>query len=121
MFSLAILAIVLAYTWVLAPIAPRWTAAVAGALVVALAVARALKTGEWGLRPSAFLPALWRAAAFTAAAALANGAKRAQNAHAHASVADDERVAIGCRTGDAADAKTTVRASDIFDYDGLAQ
>ena len=70
MFSLAILAIVLAYTWVLAPIAPRWTAAVAGALVVALAVARALKTGEWGLRPSAFLPALWRAAAFTAAAAL---------------------------------------------------
>ena len=70
MFSAAIVAIVLEYTWVLAPIAPRWTASAAGALVVALAIARALKTGEWGLRASAFPSALWRALTFTAAAAL---------------------------------------------------
>jgi membrane protease YdiL (CAAX protease family) len=68
--SAAIVAIVLGYTWLLAPIAPRWTASAAGALVLALAMARALRTGEWGLRASALLPALWRAAAFTAAGAL---------------------------------------------------
>jgi membrane protease YdiL (CAAX protease family) len=69
-FSVAIVAIVLAYTWLLAPIAPRWTAYVAGTLVVALAVGRAVKSREWGFCASAFLPALWRAAAFTAAGTL---------------------------------------------------
>ncbi len=70
MVTAAIITIVLAYTWLLAPIAPRWTASVAGALVVAVAIARAVKTGEWGLRASALVPALWRAAAFTIAGAL---------------------------------------------------
>jgi membrane protease YdiL (CAAX protease family) len=70
MFSVAIVAIVLAYTWLVAPVAPRWTASVAGALVVALAIWRALKTGEWGLRWPGFLPALAWAALFTAAGAL---------------------------------------------------
>jgi len=69
-FSVAIIAIVLAYTWLVAPIAPRWTAYVAGALVVGVAIARALTTGEWGLRASALRPALWRAAAFTLLGAL---------------------------------------------------
>jgi membrane protease YdiL (CAAX protease family) len=69
-FSAAIVAIVLAYTWVLAPITPRWTSYAAGALVLGLALARALITGEWGLRASAFPPALWRALTVTAAAAL---------------------------------------------------
>jgi membrane protease YdiL (CAAX protease family) len=69
-FTVAIVAIVLAYTWLVAPITPRSTAYVAGTLVVALGIWRAVKTGEWGLRASAFLPALWRAAAFTAAGAL---------------------------------------------------
>jgi hypothetical protein len=69
-FSVAIVAIVLAYTWLVAPVAPRWTATAVGALVLALAIGPALKTGEWGLRRSALLPALWRVAAFTAAAAL---------------------------------------------------
>ena len=71
MFSLAIVAIVLAYTWLLAPVTPRWSASVAGTLVLAVAVGRALKTGEWGLRWPAFLPALVWAALFTAAGVLA--------------------------------------------------
>jgi hypothetical protein len=70
MFSVAIVAIVLAYTWLVAPIAPRWTASVAGTLVLALAIWLALKTGEWGLRWSSFLPALVWAALVTAAGAL---------------------------------------------------
>jgi membrane protease YdiL (CAAX protease family) len=69
-FTVAVVAVVLAYTWLVAPIAPRWTASAAGVIVLALAIARALKTGDWGLRAPAFLPALWRAAAFTAAGAV---------------------------------------------------
>jgi membrane protease YdiL (CAAX protease family) len=69
-FTVAIVTIVLGYTWLLAPITARSTAYVAGSCVVALAIWRAAKTAEWGLRTSAFLPALWRAAAFTAAGAL---------------------------------------------------
>ena len=70
MFTVAVVAVVLAYTWLVAPIASRWTASAAGALVVALAIARAFKTGEWGLQPTAFLPALGWSAAITAAGAL---------------------------------------------------
>jgi membrane protease YdiL (CAAX protease family) len=70
-FSILIAAIVLAYTWLLAPVAPRSAAAVPVLLVIGIAVARALQTGEWGLSPAAFPPALWRAAALTAAGAAA--------------------------------------------------
>ena len=70
MFTAAILTSVLAYTWVLAPIAPRWASAAAAAIVLALAVARAMRSGEWGLGPGAFMPALREAAVFTAAAAI---------------------------------------------------
>jgi len=70
MFTAAILATVLGYTWGLAPVAPRWTATLAAAVVVALAIARAIKTGEWGVAPAAFVPSLREAAVFTAAAAL---------------------------------------------------
>jgi len=66
-FTAAIVGVVLAYTWVIDPIAPAWVAAAAGTLVIGLAVARALKTGEWGLGPSAFLPALGWSAAISAA------------------------------------------------------
>jgi membrane protease YdiL (CAAX protease family) len=69
-FSLCILAVVLTFTWVLAPVAPDWAAAVAVAAVVGLSILRAARSGEWGARRSAFLPALARCAAFTAAAAL---------------------------------------------------
>jgi membrane protease YdiL (CAAX protease family) len=69
-FSLSILAVVLIFTWVLAPIAPRWATAGAVALVLGLAIWRAVRTGEWGIRRSAFLPALGSSAAFTGAGAL---------------------------------------------------
>jgi CAAX prenyl protease-like protein len=68
MFSAAIVATVLAYTWLVEPNAPRWTASVAAAVVMALSFAHALKTRDWGLAPSAFAPALVRAVAFTAIA-----------------------------------------------------
>ncbi|MBW8866537.1 MAG: hypothetical protein JF610_04260 [Acidobacteria bacterium] len=67
-FSVAIIASVLAYTWVLQPIAPRWTAALVAAIVIALALARAARAGEWGIAPSHFAPSLLLAAIFTAAA-----------------------------------------------------
>ena len=68
-FSLSSLAIVLTYIWVLEPLAPRWARPAPVVAVLALAAWRAFKTGEWGLRARAFLPALGWAAAFTAAAA----------------------------------------------------
>ena len=69
-FSLAILGIVLAYTWVIDPIAPNWVTPVPVALVLALAIWHAIRNREWGVAPAALLPALWRAAAFTAVASL---------------------------------------------------
>src|SRR6266542_1075907 len=65
MFSLSIVAIVLAYTWLIAPIAPHSAVAVPALLVIGLAVSRALKTSEWGVDGGAFIPALWRAALLT--------------------------------------------------------
>jgi len=70
MFTAAILATVIGYTWVLAPIAPRWAVSFAAAIVVALAITRAIRSGEWGLAGAAFPPALREATVFTAAAAL---------------------------------------------------
>ena len=69
MFSAAILASVLAYTWIVAPAAPPWAAGVATIAVVALSVARAIRSGEWGLARAAFVPALGWSAALTAATA----------------------------------------------------
>lgn len=70
MFSVSILAVVLAYTWLLAPVTPKSAAAVATLLVVGLAVAHAARSGEWGLKGRAFMPALVWSAAVTAAAAV---------------------------------------------------
>jgi membrane protease YdiL (CAAX protease family) len=70
MFSLAIVLVVLAYTWVFEPIAPRWVRHVPTVVVVGVTVWRALKTGEWGLKRSEFLPALRWATVFTAGAGL---------------------------------------------------
>ena len=64
-FTLAIVALIVSYTWVLAPVTPRWVAHVVTLIVLGLSAWRAVVTGEWGLRRSAFLPALARAAAFT--------------------------------------------------------
>jgi hypothetical protein len=69
-FSLAILAVVLTYTWIVAPAAPPSAAGVATAAVVALAFARAITSGEWGLTRAEFVPALKWSAALTAVAAL---------------------------------------------------
>jgi hypothetical protein len=70
MIAAAIVATVLAYTWILAPITPRWTAGVASAVVLALAAARAVRTGEWGIAREQFAPASAAAAAFTAGASV---------------------------------------------------
>jgi membrane protease YdiL (CAAX protease family) len=64
-FTLAIVTIILGYTWVLAPVTPRATAHVATLAVLGLASWRAARTGEWGLRRSELLPAVPGAAAFT--------------------------------------------------------
>jgi membrane protease YdiL (CAAX protease family) len=69
-FSLSILAVVLGYTWLLAPIAPRWVSMVATTFVIVLAVARAVRTGEWGLKAGALLPALMWSMLLTIAAAI---------------------------------------------------
>ena len=68
--SLCILALVLIFTWVVAPIAPQWATAGAVTLVLALAASRAIRTGEWGVRRSAFLPALGWSGALTTAGML---------------------------------------------------
>src|SRR5262249_40546450 len=67
-FSIAIVLTVLSYTWVLAPVAPRWTATLAAAIVVALALARAATASEWGIAGRPFLASLRAATAFTIAA-----------------------------------------------------
>jgi membrane protease YdiL (CAAX protease family) len=69
-FSLCILAVVLTFTWVIAPAAPRWATPVVVVVVLGLAIWRAVRTGEWGVRRSALLPALGWAAALTAIGAL---------------------------------------------------
>jgi hypothetical protein len=69
-FSLAILAVVLSYTWVIEPIAPRWSTPMPIALVLILAIGHAIRNRDWGLAPGAFVPALWRSAALTLAAGL---------------------------------------------------
>jgi membrane protease YdiL (CAAX protease family) len=69
-FALPLLAIIAGYTWVLVRVTPRWVGHLVTAIVVGLSVWRAARTGEWGLRRSAFLPALRVAAAFTLLAGL---------------------------------------------------
>ena len=71
LFSLLILAVVLTFTWVLAPTAPPWGTAAAVVVVLGLTIARAVRTGEWGAKRAAFLPALLRSTAITAAAGIA--------------------------------------------------
>jgi hypothetical protein len=72
-FSLAILTVVLAYTWAVAPIAPGWVTPIPVVIVLALAIAHALRSGDWGTKPSAFVPALWRSTLLTVLAAIAIG------------------------------------------------
>jgi membrane protease YdiL (CAAX protease family) len=70
-FSLSILAVVLTFTWLVAPAAPQ-AAPVAVGAVLALALWRAAaRSGEWGVKRSALLPALAWCAALTAAGVVA--------------------------------------------------
>lgn len=70
-FSVAILAVVLSYTWWIEPSAPRSATPIAVALVLALAIGHAIRSGDWGVAPRAFLPALWRSTVLTLVAAAA--------------------------------------------------
>jgi membrane protease YdiL (CAAX protease family) len=70
-YSLVLLAVIAGYTWVLVRFTPRWFANVVTAAVLAVSAWRAVRTGEWGLRGAALLPALRDAALFTVAAATA--------------------------------------------------
>ena len=83
MLSVLIVAIVLVYTWLVAPIAPRSAVAVPVVLVLGLALVRAFRTGEWGFQRAALLPALSQTAATTmiAAAAIAIAGWRAGTWH----------------------------------------
>jgi len=69
-FSFLILAIVLVYTWLIDPIAPVSVKPVPVALVLGLTIWHAARTGDWGIRMAALVPALWQAAALTTVAAL---------------------------------------------------
>jgi hypothetical protein len=55
-FSAAALATLLSYTWILEPRVPRWCAAVVGGIVLSLAAAHAVRTGEWGFARKASGP-----------------------------------------------------------------
>jgi len=64
-FSLTIVAIILSYVWIFEPVWTGTARTVPVVLVVALTIAHAIRTGDWGLEPRAFLPALWRALLIT--------------------------------------------------------
>ena len=70
-FSLAILAVVLAYTWVIDPIAPGWVTPIPVVIVLMLTIAHALRRGDWGAKLPALLPALWRSTLLTVLAGIA--------------------------------------------------
>ena len=67
-FTLAILATILGYTWVLEPRGVH--VGVPAVIVVSITVLNGLRSGVWGLSPKALLPASRAAALFTVPAAL---------------------------------------------------
>src|SRR5919201_180405 len=67
-FTLAILATILGYTWVLEPRGRH--VGVPAVIVFSITALNGLLSAEWGLTPKALLPALRAAALFTAAAVL---------------------------------------------------
>ncbi len=64
------LAIILSYTWYVAPRTPHRFAAVPIVLVAGLGIWRAARTGEWGVTRGALLPGLRAAAVVTVPAVL---------------------------------------------------
>jgi membrane protease YdiL (CAAX protease family) len=67
-FTIAIMVVVLAYTWVIDPIAPNAVAPIPAALVIALAIGHAMIHREWGVQRAALVPALRHSMALTLAA-----------------------------------------------------
>jgi len=65
-FTLAVLAVILSYTWVLQPRLPSSSETVAVVVVLTLGAWHAARTGEWGFTRDAFLPALRATVFFTA-------------------------------------------------------
>jgi membrane protease YdiL (CAAX protease family) len=74
-FTVAILAVVLGYTWIVDPIAPNWGTPIAVVIVLALAIGHVFHAGskadaqgrwrQWGLTPAALVPALWASVVLT--------------------------------------------------------
>jgi hypothetical protein len=64
-FTVPIAGIVLLFIWVLDPFAPPWLRPLPTVAVLAISIARAVKTGQWGVNRAAFLPALRAAAVLT--------------------------------------------------------
>jgi len=71
-FTLAILATILGYTWILEP--RGVPVAVPAVLVVSIALLNGWRSGEWGLSPRALLPAARAAVLFTAPVLVVLGA-----------------------------------------------
>jgi len=69
--TFTVLAIILSYTWYVAPRAPRGSAAVPIVLIAALTIWCAARTGDWGLDWRALLPGLRVMALVTVPAGLA--------------------------------------------------
>ena len=67
-FTVALLATILGYTWVLEP--HRVHAGVPAVIVISITVLNGVLSGVWGLSPKALLPASRAAALFTGAAVL---------------------------------------------------
>ena len=70
-FSLAVVALVAAFTWVVQPLAGRVWVPPFAAGVLALGVWHAVRAGDWGWSTRALLPGLAASAVFTAAMAVA--------------------------------------------------
>jgi membrane protease YdiL (CAAX protease family) len=68
-FTIAIMVVVLADTWIIDPIAPNSVVPIPAALVIALAIGHAMMHRDWGVQRSALVPALRRSMALTLVAA----------------------------------------------------
>ncbi len=66
-FTIAILSVILVYTWVVEPRVPHRLVGAPAAIVVGLGIWHAIRTREWGLAPNALGGAARASALFTAA------------------------------------------------------
>ena len=69
-FTMAVLACLFVYVWVVEPNVPRNVALVPAVIVVVLTTWHNLLHGDWGFSPRAFIPGLWRTLTVTFVALL---------------------------------------------------